>query len=90
MTSTDLFQQRVKECRRLATAARKASDKVFWLGLVERWQAVESRSARRHCVRQGGAPPGDLQKHSPGLGGQVARASPTRAERRSQPVGRLR
>ena len=49
MTTTDLFQQRVKECRRLAAAARNASDKVFWLGLVERWQAVESRSACGRC-----------------------------------------
>jgi hypothetical protein len=61
MTSTDLFQQRVKECRRLAAAARKASDKVFWLGLVERWQSVESR---QRCLRQG-TRAGHLQEHSP-------------------------
>lgn len=53
MTSTGLFQQRVNECRRLAAAARKGSDRAFWLGLVERWQAVESRSTRRPCLRQG-------------------------------------
>jgi hypothetical protein len=52
MTSTDLFQQRANECRRLATAARKGSDRAFWLGLVERWQAVESRSAQRYRLRQ--------------------------------------
>jgi hypothetical protein len=65
MTSTDLFQQRADECRRLATAARKGSDRAFWLALVERWQAVESRSAQRYRLRQ--APlAGDLQKQSPG------------------------
>jgi len=45
MASTDLCQQKVVECRRLAAAARNAGDKMFWLGLAERWQAVESRSA---------------------------------------------
>jgi hypothetical protein len=63
MTSTDLFQQRVKECRRLAAAARDANDKAFWLGLVERWQGVESRSARRHHLRQDPIV-GNLQEHS--------------------------
>jgi len=47
MTSTDLFQQRAYECRRLAAATRKGSDRAFWLGLVERWEALESRSARQ-------------------------------------------
>ncbi len=89
MTSTDLFQQRVKECHRLAAAARKGSDRAFWLGLVERWQAVESRTAQRHFLRQG-PQAGDLQEHSPGRGGQAAGASPARAERRSQPKDRLR
>lgn len=65
MASTDLFQQRADECRRLAAAARSANDKVFWLGLVERWRAVESRNARRPCLRPGPLP-GDLQKRSPG------------------------
>jgi hypothetical protein len=83
MTSTDLFQQRVKECRRLAAAARKASDRVFWLGLIERWQAVESRTARRPFLRQGPLA-GDLQQRSPGRRGQAAGASPAHAERRSQ------
>ena len=72
MTSTDLFQQRVKECRRLAVAARKASDKVFWLRLVERWQAVE----RQRCVRQG-SQAGHLQEHGPGRGEARKRASTT-------------
>jgi hypothetical protein len=43
--SNDLIQQRAKECRRLAAAARNTGDKMFWLGLVERWQAVESQHA---------------------------------------------
>lgn len=72
MTSTDLLQQRVSECRRLAAAARNASDKVFWLGLIE--QAVESQGARRHSLRQASLA-GDLQKRSPGRGGQAAGAS---------------
>jgi hypothetical protein len=64
MTSTDVFQQRADECRRLATAARKSSDRAFWLGLVERWQMLESQSARRHCPRQGPTAD-DVQKHGP-------------------------
>ena len=67
MTSTDLFQQRAKECRRLAAAARNRSDKAFWLELVERWQGVENRNARRSCLRQD-RQPGDLQKYSLGPG----------------------
>jgi hypothetical protein len=81
MTSTDRFKQRVKECRRLAAAARKGSDRAFWLGLVERWQAVESRTAQRHRLRQ------DTQA---GQGRETAGASPAHAERRSQPRDRLR
>jgi hypothetical protein len=59
----DLIEQRAKECRRLAAAARNAGDKMFWLGLAERWQAVESQSARQqHCLRQASLA-GGLQKH---------------------------
>ena len=55
MTSTDLFQQRAneliqhraKECRRLAAAARNANDKAFWLGLVARWEALESQKLQQ-------------------------------------------
>jgi hypothetical protein len=39
----DEFERRVDECSRLADAARNDSDRAFWLGLVERWRAVESR-----------------------------------------------
>lgn len=79
MASTDLFQQRVSECRRLAAAARNASDRVFWLGLIERWQAVESRSARQHCLRQGPLV-GLSQKYRPGRKGQAAEASRSRSD----------
>ena len=72
MASTDLFEQRASECRRLAAAARKGSDRAFWLGLVERWQAVESRTAQRYRLRQGPLA-GDLQEHSPGRGGEGSR-----------------
>jgi hypothetical protein len=41
-TSHDEFRRRADECRRLAAAARNASDRAFWLGLVERWQALEN------------------------------------------------
>jgi hypothetical protein len=40
--SDDEFRRRADECRRLAAAARNASDKAFWLGLVTRWQALEN------------------------------------------------
>ena len=43
----DEFRRRADECRRLAAAARNASDKAFWMGLVERWQALESQAAER-------------------------------------------
>lgn len=39
----DEFERRADECRRLAAAARNDSDRAFWLGLVERWQAVENQ-----------------------------------------------
>ena len=66
MTSTNLLlQQRVKECRRLAAAARKASDKAFWLGLAERWRAVESRSAcGRYPAPEHSTPPANLTSNS--------------------------
>jgi hypothetical protein len=52
-TVNDLVQQRSKECRRLAAAARNAGDKMFWLGLVERWQTLGSRTGRQYCQRHG-------------------------------------
>jgi hypothetical protein len=43
----DEFRRRADECRRLAASARNASDRAFWLGLVERWRALESQSVRQ-------------------------------------------
>jgi hypothetical protein len=45
--STDLFRRRADECRHLAAAAREDSDKAFWLGLVERWQALQIQQAKQ-------------------------------------------
>jgi hypothetical protein len=39
--SHEEFRRRADECRRLAAAARNASDRAFWLGLMERWRALE-------------------------------------------------
>jgi hypothetical protein len=52
----DEFERRAAECRRLAAAARNDRDRAFWLGLVQRWQVVESRRpvvgvARRRQAR---------------------------------------
>jgi hypothetical protein len=41
------FRRRADECRRLAATARNASDKAFWMGLVERWQILENQTAER-------------------------------------------
>jgi hypothetical protein len=89
MTSTDLFQQRANECRRLATAARKGSDKAFWLELVSRWEALESRSAQRYRLRQS-PEAGDLQSIAPAGEVKVAETGPAHTKRRSLPRGRLR
>jgi hypothetical protein len=55
--------------RRLAAAARDVSDKAFWLGLAERWQA-----ARQRCLRQalGGDFSRRKEKHGPSWGNQAA------------------
>ena len=44
--SMDEFRRRADECRCLAAAARNAGDRNFWLGRVERWQALERQNAR--------------------------------------------
>ena len=44
--SHDEFRRRADECRRLAATARDVKDRAFWLGLVERWQALESHSVQ--------------------------------------------
>ncbi len=46
----DEFRRRADECRRLAASARNARDRVFWLGLVERWQALEGQSVRQRTL----------------------------------------
>jgi hypothetical protein len=63
MTSTDLFQQRANQCRRLAAAARNANDKEFWLALAERWKAVRQRGLRHDNLDR------HTQKHNPDRGG---------------------
>jgi hypothetical protein len=45
--SIEHFRRRADECRRLAITARNAREKAFWLGLVERWQALESQKAQQ-------------------------------------------
>jgi hypothetical protein len=40
------FRRRTDECRFLAATARNASDRNFWLGRVERWQALGCQNAR--------------------------------------------
>jgi len=40
---SDEFRRRADECRRLAAASPNASDKAFWLSLMQRWLALESR-----------------------------------------------
>jgi hypothetical protein len=45
--SIEHFQRRADECRRLASVARNAGDKAFWLGLVKRWQALESQKLQQ-------------------------------------------
>jgi hypothetical protein len=45
--SVEQFRQRADECRRLAAVASNDSDKAFWLGLVQRWQALESQKLQQ-------------------------------------------
>ena len=45
--SVEHFRRRADECRRLANHAHNAIDKAFWLGLVERWEALEIQIAQR-------------------------------------------
>ena len=45
--SVEHFRRRADECRRLATDAHNASDKAFWLGLVARWELLESQKLRQ-------------------------------------------
>jgi hypothetical protein len=45
--SVEHFRRRADECRRLASVARNANDKAFWLRLVARWQALEVQKAQQ-------------------------------------------
>jgi hypothetical protein len=45
--SVEHFRRRADECRRLATDAHNASDKAFWLGLVARWEMLESQKLQQ-------------------------------------------
>jgi hypothetical protein len=45
--SVEQFRRRADECRRLAAGAKNDSDKAFWLGLVQRWQALESQKLQQ-------------------------------------------
>ena len=45
--SVEHFRRRADECRHLASVARNASDKAFWLGLVERWQVLEVQKTQQ-------------------------------------------
>jgi hypothetical protein len=71
----DLFRRRANELRRLAAAASDLSDKAFWLGLAERWQA-----ARQRCLRQvlGGDFNRRKEKYSRGWGGEAAATTPNK------------
>jgi hypothetical protein len=65
--SVEQFRQRAEECRRLAAASRNASDKAFWLALVERWQALESQTVARP-VREKSPSPLRRQSEMPAEG----------------------
>jgi hypothetical protein len=54
--SVELFRRHADECRDLAAAATNASDRAFWLGLVERWRALENQRAQ-HPGREKSRPP---------------------------------
>jgi hypothetical protein len=45
--SVEQFRRRADECRRLAAVAGNDSDKAFWLGLVQRWQALENQKLQQ-------------------------------------------
>jgi hypothetical protein len=62
--SHDEFRRRADECRRLAAAARHARDRAFWLGLVERWQALEGQLSVRQpeSLQSAGKPWGEERR----------------------------
>jgi len=54
--SVEQFRRRADECRRLAAVASNDSDKAFWLGLVERWQALENQKVRQAALDKSRSP----------------------------------
>ena len=80
--SHDEFRRRADECRRLAAAARNARDRAFWLGLVERWQALEGRlslSVRRPDSPLSAGKPWEEDKRTPAARrqGSIVSGAPT-------------
>jgi hypothetical protein len=63
--SVEHFRRRADECRRLAIDARNASDKAFWLGLVARWQALETRETQQPLRDKSRTPPRRLSELAP-------------------------
>jgi hypothetical protein len=56
--SIEHFRRRADECRRLATHTRNASDKAFWLGLVARWEVLESQNLEQAAQVESRSPLG--------------------------------
>jgi hypothetical protein len=59
--SVEHFRRRADECRRLAIDAHSASDKAFWLGLVARWEVLESQKLQQAAQVK---PPSPLRRQS--------------------------
>jgi hypothetical protein len=56
IVSVEQFRRRADECRSFAAPARNASDKAFWLALVERWQALEIQKAQQSVLEKPQSP----------------------------------
>src|SRR5258708_39619536 len=84
--SHDEFRRRADECRRLAAAARNARDRAFWLGLVERWQALENLQQPAATL------PPPLAREGRVGAARTAKGVPTVHDRRfrSDPLARMR
>ena len=59
--SVEHFRRRADECHRLATDAHNASDRAFWLGLVARWEVLESQKLQQAAQVK---PPSRLRRQS--------------------------
>ena len=62
--SVEHFRRRADECRRLATDAHNASDKAFWLGLVARWEVLESQKLQQTAQVKSRSPLSLTESHS--------------------------